>query len=293
MTVLQALASYFRYSSTRYRPGTAESYRRVLLKFSEAFGRRHLTAIKPEEIEEWLIAQHGGRWQPATYNATLSALRSFWRWAARSGHIRYDPTSRLETRRVPHHLPRVADAHDVARILAGPWTDSPRDLRDKAVLELFLAAGLRASELCRLRLDDLNFDRKEVRVRDGKGGHEGVVPFNRPATRALMDYLGYARPVLLGSRNSNILFISDRGEDFRYGHLAAIFSRAKRRAGIARPLTAHRLRGRVATDLLDGGAESRYVQEFLRHKYLSSTQRYLAVSPKRLHEVYAKAHPRA
>jgi site-specific recombinase XerD len=245
----------------------------------------------------------------------LAAIRSFHRHAARAGLAAGDPWSAISTPRLPRRLPRVLEVEQVERLLGavdaelaaaadaddrhhrGMGTATAIALRDRAIVEVAYAAGLRISELATAELGSLDLRRGEVRVL-GKGRKERIGLLGRPAVRALTTYLDEARPVLLAGRRSPgpdpaVLFLNHRGDGLGVRGLRLRIDRLCRAAGLPDGVSPHTLRHSFATHLLDGGADLRVVQELLGHESLATTQIYTHVSPARLRSAYRDAHPRA
>jgi len=244
----------------------------------------------------------------------LAAIRAFHRYAARSGLAAGDPWGAISTPRLPRRLPRVLEVEQVDRLLgavdAGLAAATASDarpgstgaataiaLRDRAIVEVAYAAGLRISELAAAELAMLDLRRGEVRVM-GKGRKERLGLLGRPAVEALSIYLDEARPVLLAMRTSPgpdpaVLFLNHRGDGLGVRGLRYRIDRLCRAAGLPEGVSPHTLRHSFATHLLDGGADLRVVQELLGHESLATTQIYTHVSPARLRSAYRSAHPRA
>jgi site-specific recombinase XerD len=245
----------------------------------------------------------------------LAAIRSFHRWATRTGLAPGDPWGAIATPRLPRRLPRVLEVEQVSRLLAvidedlasataADLVDPGRAelrvalaLRDRAIVETAYAAGLRVSELAAADLGALDLRRGEVRVL-GKGRKERIGLLGGPARRALADYLEDGRPALLERRHADDappvdLFLNHHGEPLGVRGLRYRLDRLCARAGLPQGVSPHTLRHSFATHLLDGGADLRIVQELLGHENLATTQVYTHVSPGRLQSAYRDAHPRA
>jgi integrase/recombinase XerC len=236
----------------------------------------------------------------------LAALRSFYRHSRREGWLEGDPWSAVTTPRRPRRLPKVLEVADVERLLEADDTgssarparplDLPIVLRDRAVLELAYAAGLRISELAAARMDDLDLERGELRVL-GKGRKERMTLLGRPARAALTEYLEAGRPVLVERAGQEpdppILFLNAAGRPLGVRGLRYRIDRLVRLAGLPEGVGPHTLRHSFASHLLEGGADLRVVQELLGHASLATTQVYTHVSPGRLRSAYRQAHPRA
>ncbi|HSO30371.1 MAG TPA: tyrosine recombinase, partial [Candidatus Sulfomarinibacteraceae bacterium] len=245
----------------------------------------------------------------------LAAIRAFHRYAARAGLAAGDPWGAISTPRLPRRLPRVLEVEQVDRLLGavdaelataaaaddrradGRGTATAIALRDRAIVEVAYAAGLRISELASAELGSLDLRRGELRVL-GKGRKERIGLLGRPAVRALAAYLEEARPVLLAGRRSTgpdpvVIFLNHRGDGLGVRGLRGRIDRLCRAAGLPDGVSPHTLRHSFATHLLDGGADLRVVQELLGHESLATTQIYTHVSPARLRTAYRDAHPRA
>lgn len=222
----------------------------------------------------------------------ISALRRFYALQLREGVRRDDPTLRLVQPRPSRTLPKTLTDAEVEQLLAAPDTGDELGLRDRAMLELMYASGLRVSELVGLRLDEINVDQGVVRL-IGKGGSERVVPMGEPAMDAVGRYLSVARPVLLGAARSDHVFLTRRAEPMTRQNFWMLIKRHARNAGVHTPLSPHTLRHAFATHLLEHGADLRAVQTLLGHRDLSTTQIYTHVTRARLREFHARYHPRA
>lgn len=222
----------------------------------------------------------------------LSCLRRFYRWQLRSGLRQDDPTALLSSPKLGRSLPKALSESDITKLLAAPDVAQSLGLRDRAMLELMYASGLRVSELVGLRLSQLNLQHGVVRV-TGKGGKERIVPMGEEAAEWLARYLNEARGGLLVRRTSDFLFPSRRAECMTRENFWHIIRRYARAAGIAAPLSPHGLRHSFATHLLNHGADLRVVQMLLGHSDLSTTQIYTHVAQARLQALHARHHPRA
>ena len=249
--------------------------------------------VDVEAVRAFLASRHHDC-APATIARKLAALRSFFRWAQRRGHCVANPASQVRTPRLPSRLPRFIDEEDAAALMVQPSTEHPRGLRDRALLELAYGAGLRASELASLDLQDFDLDARMVRVL-GKGSKERVVPFGRAAARAISRYLSTRAELKArgGSLDPVALFLNQRGGRLSTRSVRSLVKRHALEAGVFRDVSPHTLRHSFATHLLDHGADLRGIQELLGHASLSTTQRYTHVGLKRLMEAYDDAHPRA
>jgi site-specific recombinase XerD len=247
------------------------------------------------------VAQLAGGSARTSVSQRLAAIRSFHRWAARAGLASGDPWGSIATPRLPRRLPRVLEIDQIEQLLeAIDRGDDSRDeaitLRDRAIIEVAYAAGLRISELAAAAASALDLRRGELRVL-GKGRKERIGLLGRPAAAALTAYLEAGRPALLARRDDqadpDVLFLNHRGAPLGVRGLRYRIDRLCRLAGLPEGVSPHTLRHSFATHLLDGGADLRVVQELLGHESLATTQIYTHVSPGRLRAAYAAAHPRA
>lgn len=229
---------------------------------------------------------------PATLQRKLACLRSFYRHLRREELIDHDPTADLRGPRRSARLPKVLTREEVGKLLAGPKGTDPRALRDRALLELMYACGLRASEVIGLELADVDQQEGVLRAH-GKGSKERLVPVGRQALSALGAYCARGRPALVGLRHETHLFVNARGRQLTRQGLFKIVQRHAQGAGLAGKMGPHTLRHTFATHLLAGGCDLRSLQEMLGHADLSSTQIYTHLSAERLKETYFRAHPRA
>lgn len=228
----------------------------------------------------------------ATIARTIASIRSFHQFLLREKMVSSDPTVHIESPKQERKLPKVLSSLDVDALLSAPCTTSEFDRRNKAMLELLYATGIRVSELCTLKLPDLHLTMGFIRC-IGKGNKERIIPIGNLAIKALSDYLEYARPVLLKKNRHDFLFVNHHGESLSRQGFWKILKKVTKDAGIEKELTPHSLRHSFATHLLENGADLRAVQEMLGHADISTTQIYTHVTKTRLKEVYANFHPRA
>jgi len=278
---------------------TLEAYRSDLLQFGAYLERAGTDALEAEHTElagflEELAA--GGEDRPPVAPATLqrkaACLRSFYRHLRREGLLDRDPTADLRTPRKSQKLPQVLGRDEVAKLLAAPRGTDPGALRDRALLELMYACGLRASEAIGLTLGDIDLDAGVLRAR-GKGAKERLVPVGREAVLAVLAYLRRGRPELVGLRDEPHLFVNQRGTGLTRQGLYKIVQRHAKAVGLDDRMSPHTLRHSFATHLLAGGCDLRAVQEMLGHADVATTQIYTHLSTERLKDVYFAAHPRA
>jgi integrase/recombinase XerC len=266
-----------------------------LLKHAGEQGVERLDDLRLADLRAWLGAQADAGSARATLARRAAAARTFLAWATRTGRIAADPSLRLVAPKRDRSLPTVlkqdqaAQLLDVAAIRADD--DDPIHRRDRALLELLYASGIRVGELVALDVDDVDHGQRTVRV-FGKGGKERVVPYGIPAARALDDWLA-ARAAVVTDRSGAALFLGRRGGRVDPRQVRALVHELAAHVPDAPDLGPHGLRHSAATHLLEGGADLRVVQELLGHASLATTQIYTHVSVERLRKSYEQAHPRA
>ncbi|MBM3470726.1 MAG: site-specific tyrosine recombinase XerD [Armatimonadetes bacterium] len=273
---------------------TVEAYARDLWDFMAFAARRGVTepsAVRRSALTLYLLSLRGRGLAPSTVARRLAALRGWTAFMLREGQIADDPAHDLSPARRVHRLPSVLTVDEVERILGQPQGDGPAALRDRAILELLYAAGLRVSELVALDAGDVHLSMEYVRC-VGKGSKERIVPIGSQAVNAIRRYLAMARPVLAGSRARKALFLNRRGGRLSRQSVWTVLRGCAARAGIRKPLGPHTLRHSFATHMLDGGADLRAVQEMLGHASIVTTQIYTHLTRSRLREAYRRAHPR-
>lgn len=260
-------------------------------------------ALELGVLRSWLARSRTSGASRATLARRSAAVRTFSSWAHRAGLIPADAARQLASPKARHELPDVLRADQAAALVEAPSADSgptggevaggddPLALRDRAVLELLYATGVRVAELCGLDVDDVDGERRVLRVL-GKGRRERAVPYGVPAAAALRDWLERGRPVLVAGRSGSALLLGARGGRLDPRSVRRIVAARAAEAGVPE-ISPHALRHSAATHLLDGGADLRSVQELLGHASLATTQVYTHVSVDRLRAAYRQAHPRA
>jgi integrase/recombinase XerD len=268
------------------------AYRRDLQALSTWQRARGLSLIGTSGVDlaAYLAAEHAGT-RATTANRRLASFRRFFRWALREGRIQADPTLRIANARQPSRFPRTLSEAQVEALLAAPNTDAPLGLRDRAMLELLYATGLRVSELVSLRPVELALNEGFVRV-VGKGAKERVVPIGEVARDWVERYQRTARRALLNGRTADAVFVTQRAAPMTRQMFWVLVRRYAVVAGIHAPLSPHGLRHAFATHLLNHGADLRAVQMMLGHADISTTQIYTHVARERLRSLHARHHPR-
>ena len=277
---------------------TLEAYRTDLLQFGRWLAEHDLNAdtVTARQVSDWVATLASGNGKPPASPATIhrktACLRSFYRHLRREGIRDSDPTASITAPRRGRKLPRVLSRDEINKLLAAPRGTEPASLRDRALLELMYACGLRASEAIGLELSDIDLDEGVLRAR-GKGSKERVVPIGSAALDALRVYLERGRPKLVRGAGEAHLFVNFRGGPLTRQGLYKIVRRHAASVGLADHMSPHTLRHTFATHLLAGGCDLRSVQEMLGHADVATTQLYTHLSSDRLKDVYFKAHPRA
>jgi len=272
---------------------TLAAYRRDLSLYAAwraAGARPPLPASTETDLREYAAARHAGSAATST-NRRLTVFRRFFRWALRERLIDADPTLRLDAARQPLRVPKVLSEAQVEALLGAPDVGSPLGLRDRAMLELLYASGLRVSELVGLKTVNVSFVESALRV-TGKGAKERLVPFGEEAQTWIERYLGEARVTILAGQASGALFVTARGGPMTRQMFWKLVKAHALRAGIAVPLSPHTLRHAFATHLLNHGADLRAVQMLLGHADISTTTIYTHVARERLKALHAVHHPR-
>ena len=291
--MIDAYLTYLR-DVRRMSPNTIESYARdlaLLAAFAETRGV-DVDALTLEDLEAFVRQLMAGGLSPRSVARAVACVRGFYRFRAIERKQDRSPADDLRPPRAWPALPKSLALEDVDRLLAQPDTASPRGLRDKALIEVLYATGLRVSELVGLRAGDLNLEDGYLTC-IGKGDKQRMVPLGREASDWVRQYLQRGRPALLRGKSSPWLFVNARdGSSLSRVGFWKILKEYGLKAGISRPLSPHALRHSFATHLLERGADLRMIQVMLGHADLSTTQIYTHVLEARLRTVYDKFHPR-
>ena len=246
-----------------------------------------------ERILKYILYLKGREYAASTVSRKVAAFKSFFHFLVADGLLSDDPTVAVDSPAVDKHLPHPLSPAEVARLLAEPTRlGTPKGRRDRALLELMYATGMRASEIIGLKVGAVDLATGTVRC-VGKGNKERILPLYESACQALPDYLEDSRARLLQGRDGNTLFVNHRGGPLTRQGLWLIVKEYAAAAEIEKEVTPHTLRHSYATHMLDGGAGLRELQQLLGHASISSTQIYTEVSTRRKRETYDKAHPRA
>jgi integrase/recombinase XerC len=282
-------------------PQTLRAYEHDLATFFEflatGFLGKEADAVRPRDVDplavrSFLAALTRQGLGKRSQGRTLSAVRSLFRFACREGILEANPAQGVRTPKAPKTLPRHLRPGEVESLIEAPAGEGPLVLRDRAILELLYAAGLRVSELVGLDWPDVDLSARMVRVL-GKGSKERMVPFGRPAAVALRGWLGAWETLRTPSDDGQPVFLNHQGTRLTDRSVRRVIDRWVDAAAVARGVHPHTLRHTFATHLLEGGADLRAIQELLGHSSLSTTQKYTHLEVERLLSVYRDAHPRA
>jgi integrase/recombinase XerD len=271
---------------------TLAAYRRDLTLYSRWLAP-HGTALdgsSEEDLNAYFAARHAQS-RATTANRRLTVFKRYFRWALRERLISVDPTMKLQSARQPLRVPKTLTEAQVELLLGAPDVDTPLGLRDRTMLELMYASGLRVSELVTLKTFNVSMNEGVLRVL-GKGSKERLVPFGQVAGDWITRYLGQARAAILDGQQSDDLFVTARGAGMSRVMFWMIVKKHAKAAGITAPLSPHTLRHAFATHLLNHGADLRAVQMLLGHADISTTTIYTHVARERLKSLHAQHHPR-
>lgn len=272
---------------------TEMSYRRDLNKVQIYLTARGVTDVKlisSQMLEDYVENLRRQNFAPASVSRNIASLKAFFHFLADEGKIESDVSVSLKAPKLEKKMPGIMTMDEVVRLLEQPQGNAPKEVRDRAMLELLYATGIRVTELITLKLSDLNMPMNYIICRDRN--KERVILFGTAAREALARYLSGAREALVKDASFDTLFVNCSGEPMsRQGFWKLIKSYTKK-AGITADITPHTLRHSFAAHLVENGADLRSVQEMLGHSDISTTQIYANMSHKHLREVYAKAHPR-
>lgn len=275
---------------------TRQAYERDLRLFCKTLGFKNsdaLVNVSREQITGYMTQLKEKGLAAATIARKLAAIKAFYRFMTAEGYMDANPAEVVEAGTKGIKLPRVLSEDEVVRLLSQPDITTAEGFRDRTMLEVLYATGMRVSELINLTLERVDLNMKYI-IAFGKGSKERIVPLGSVAAEFLQQYLEKVRPKLThAGRNTNIVFLAFGGHELTRQRFWQIIRACGRKANINKALTPHILRHSFATHLLDNGADLRSVQELLGHSDISTTQIYTHLTNKRLRDIYAKAHPRA
>jgi len=277
-------------------PYTVKSYQTDLAQLVDYLGRMGSLFLTPSRIDHevarrFLISLEKQKYNRRSLARKIAACRSFFKYLVGIGEVKINPFKLISTPKLERKLPNFLYAEEMNMLLEKPNPNTTKGLRDRAILELLYATGIRVSELVKLSVNDVDTAGREVRV-FGKGRKERIVLLGSHSIIALKEYAEKSRPKL-NKKNKKILFLSRQGTQLTERSIQRMISRYSKNVGIGRSVTPHTLRHTFATHLLSGGADLRSVQELLGHNSLSTTQMYTHITKERLKSIYDNFHPRA
>jgi len=283
--LIEEFLSHLKYERG-YSENTISSYKRDLVHFEKHLKQLHISSvisITRPIVSSFVTALVGMGLDPSSVERHIAAVKSFFAYLVREGQVKINPTSDIRLPRKSKRLPKALTMNE-AKILV----ESPKSIRDKAIMELLYATGIRASELISLTMNDVNLDVGFIKC-FGKGGKERIVPMGAAAVSAVREYIDSSRPKM----ESNIIFLDKNKKQLTRQGLWFIVKKYVKSSGVRASASTHTLRHSFATHLLEKGADLRSVQEMLGHSDISTTQIYTSVSRERLKRIYRSAHPRA
>ena len=272
---------------------TVMSYRRDLVKvknYLEEQGIEDVRKITSTNLNSYILYLEKNKFSAATISRNIASLKAFYHYMCKEGMVAEDVAETLHAPKIEKKMPEILSTDEVVRLLEQPSGDSPKEIRDKAMLELLYATGIRVTELITLKLSDVNLQMGYIVCKDS--GKERVIPFGNEAKSALIRYLEGTRASMISDADSEYLFANCSGQPMSRQGFWKLIKYYATKAGIVADITPHTLRHSFAAHLVENGADLRSVQEMLGHSDISTTQIYVNMNRNRLREVYAKAHPR-
>ncbi len=272
---------------------TEMSYRRDLEKvshFMESRGIRVAKDIKAQDLADYVKFLEDSKFAAATVSRNIASLKAFYHYMVQEGLVEEDISDKLKAPKIEKKAPEIMSPDEVVRLLEQPSGNSPKEIRDKAMLELLYATGIRVTELITLNLSDVNMQMNFILCRDRN--KERIIPFGAAAKNAMARYLDGTREEMLENKKSEVLFANCSGQPMSRQGFWKLIKHYAKKADIQADITPHTLRHSFAAHLVENGADLRSVQEMLGHSDISTTQIYANLNHNHIREVYAKAHPR-
>lgn len=272
---------------------TKQSYRRDLVKVKQYMEEQGITDVKKitaTHLNSYVLYLEKNKFSAATISRNIASLKAFYHYMFKEGMVAEDVAEGLHAPKIEKKMPEILSTEEVIRLLEQPDGESPKEIRDKAMLELLYATGIRVTELITLKLKDINLQMGYLVCRDSS--KERVIPFGNEAKSALIRYLEGTRASMIADPDSEYLFANCSGLPMSRQGFWKLIKYYARKAGIVADITPHTLRHSFAAHLVENGADLRSVQEMLGHSDISTTQIYANMNHSRIREVYAKAHPR-
>ncbi len=272
---------------------TEMSYRRDLEKvshFMESRGICETKDMKAQDLADYVKFLEDSKFAAATVSRNIASLKAFYHYMVQEGLVEEDISDKLKAPKIEKKAPEIMSPDEVVRLLEQPSGDSPKEIRDKAMLELLYATGIRVTELITLNLSDVNMQMSFILCRDRN--KERIIPFGAAAKNAMARYLDGTREEMLENKKSEVLFANCSGQPMSRQGFWKLIKHYAKKADIQADITPHTLRHSFAAHLVENGADLRSVQEMLGHSDISTTQIYANLNHNHIREVYAKAHPR-
>ena len=272
---------------------TVLSYNRDLLKFISYLRDNKITSfdkVDDKELEKYIKDLNDKGFKSATVSRNIASLKAFFSYLNSEGISGSNPTGKLKSPKIEKKIPEILTTDEVFALLEQPSGDSPKEIRDKAMLELLYATGIRVSELISLELSDVNLQMNCITCHEGSKSR--TIPYGKEARQALARYIDGGRAAIVDSKDSTILFANCSGQKMSRQGFWKLIKHYAKRAGIEADITPHTLRHSFAAHLVENGADLRSVQEMLGHSDISTTQIYANMSHSHIREVYNRAHPR-
>lgn len=272
---------------------TEMSYRRDLKKAAAFFAGRKIASvneIREDDLHAYVQHMNDEQFSAATISRNIASLKAFYHYLYQEKLVSEDYAEKLHAPKIEKHVPEIMTTEEVVRLLDQPSGDTPKEIRDKAMLELLYATGIRVSELITLTLEDINLSQDFIICKDRN--KERVIPYGKAAKGALVRYLEGTRASMISDATSPYLFANCQGQPMSRQGFWKLIKYYTKKAGITADITPHTLRHSFAAHLVENGADLRSVQEMLGHSDISTTQIYTQITHSRIKEVYAKTHPR-
>lgn len=289
---IEAFVAYL-HNVKKASQNTIMSYKRDLRKL-EAFmsqqGIVEVTEITQTNLNSYILYLEKNKFTPATVSRNIASIKAFYHFLFKEHLVDADIAEDLHAPKIEKKIPEIITMTQVATLLEQPSGDTPKEIRDRAMLELLYATGIRVSELISLKVVDINLQMGFLICRDGN--KERIIPFGNKARSALITYIEKARGAMIQSYEENMLFVNCSGQAMSRQGFWKLIKHYAKKAGIVEDITPHTLRHSFAAHLVENGADLRSVQEMLGHSDISTTQIYANMNHNRIREVYAKAHPR-
>lgn len=272
---------------------TELSYKRDLSKVKQFMEEKGITSVQkitPIHLNSYVLYLEKNNFATATISRNIASMKAFFHYLLKEGRVQEDVTEQLKAPKIEKKIPEVLTAKEVVSLLEQPDADTPKEIRDKAMLELLYATGIRVTELITLKITDINLQMGFIVCRDNN--KERIIPFGNAAKNALLNYLEHSRNAMLDDMQETSLFVNCSGQPMSRQGFWKLIKHYAKKAGIEADITPHTIRHSFAVHLVENGADLKSVQEMLGHSDISTTQLYANMSQNRIRKVYAKAHPR-